>query len=155
MLRSLVGSEMCIRDRLCTAWYLYYSCRRSELCIVNTPLYLILSVIWYVLPENPLDRDIAAYRAYMRNSKPPCDLSRYTVNNELVRPGRGSGEVPIRIYQPQRHDNDKTLLRPVVIWFHGGGFVLGDYVEDIACTKISEVPYYQLHSCNSSHIPSY
>ena len=117
--------------------YFYYSCQRSELCIVNTPIYIILTVLSYVLPENPLDRDITSFREFMRISKPPCDMSRYTVDNQLVRPG----EVPIRIYQGLDNSNN-ALLRPVVIWFHGGGWVLGDYVEDLICTKISEVYYY-------------
>ena len=121
---------------VCTAWYLYYSCRRSDLCLVNTPLYVILTIVSYVLPENPLDRNITSFREQVRTSKPVCDLSLYTVGNEMVRPG----EVPIRIYQPQqRSNNSNALLRPVVIWFHGGGWVVGDYVEDLACTKISEV----------------
>ena len=128
----LIGTPVIVA--VYVAWYLYHSCQRSEMCIVNTPLYVILTMISYVLPDNPLDRNITSFREFMRTNKATYDLSRYIVDNVITQPG----DVPVRIYQPHRL-NHTLLLRPVVIWFHGGGFALGDYEDDVLCTKISEV----------------
>ena len=42
--------------------------------------------------------------------------------NDRKIPGPG-GDLPIRIYQPENHAKDP---RPVVLYFHGGGFYLGN-----------------------------
>jgi acetyl esterase len=48
-----------------------------------------------------------------------------------------AGEIPVRIYRPT-----SSLALPVVVYFHGGGFVIGDIsTHDTVCQRLSgEVP---------------
>ena len=47
-------------------------------------------------------------------------------------PGR-AGDIPVRIYRPE---TDKPL--PVVVYFHGGGFVIGDIAtHDTTCQRLA------------------
>ena len=52
-------------------------------------------------------------------------------------PARDDFEIPLRIYRPRsRPDSDTDV--PVVMWFHGGGWVLGNLVDsDPLCTLIA------------------
>jgi acetyl esterase len=46
-----------------------------------------------------------------------------------------AGEIPVRIYEPARSTGDG---RPVVVWYHGGGWVIGDLdTHDGACRRIA------------------
>jgi acetyl esterase/lipase len=50
-------------------------------------------------------------------------------------PGPGS-ELPIRVYQPREAKPGELL--PVLVWFHGGGFVIGDLdTHDPACRVLA------------------
>ena len=51
-------------------------------------------------------------------------------------PGVGDQLIPVRLYMPTK-DSSSVNLKPVLIWFHGGGFILGNYTnEDSTCAKI-------------------
>ena len=49
----------------------------------------------------------------------------------------------LRLYEPMnytRTDNEEAVLHPVVLWVHGGGFVLGAAEEsDEACHQLSDL----------------
>jgi len=58
----------------------------------------------------------------------------YRTSDRLI-PGPGS-ELPIRIYQPREAKPDERF--PVLIWYHGGGFVIGDLdTHDSACRLLA------------------
>ena len=52
-------------------------------------------------------------------------------------PARDEHEIPLRIYRPRALRDSRTDV-PVVMWFHGGGWVLGNVVGyDPVCTFIA------------------
>ena len=52
-------------------------------------------------------------------------------------PARDDHEIPLRIYRPRALRDARTDV-PVVMWFHGGGWVLGSVVEhDPVCTFLA------------------
>lgn len=52
-------------------------------------------------------------------------------------PARDEHEIPLRIYRPRALRDARTDV-PVVMWFHGGGWVLGNVVNyDPVCTFIA------------------
>ena len=52
-------------------------------------------------------------------------------------PARDDHEIPLRIYRPRALRDARTDV-PVVMWFHGGGWVLGNVVDyDPICTFIA------------------
>jgi acetyl esterase len=52
-------------------------------------------------------------------------------------PARDEHEIPLRIYRPRALRDARTDV-PVVLWFHGGGWVLGNVVDyDPICTFIA------------------
>lgn len=52
-------------------------------------------------------------------------------------PARDEHEIPLRIYRPRALPDARTDV-PVVMWFHGGGWVLGNVVDyDPVCTFIA------------------
>ena len=52
-------------------------------------------------------------------------------------PARDDHEIPLRIYRP-RALRDSARDVPVVMWFHGGGWVLGNVVDhDPICTLVA------------------
>jgi acetyl esterase len=58
----------------------------------------------------------------------------YRSTDRLI-PGPGS-ELPIRIYQPREAKPDERF--PVLIWYHGGGFVIGNLdTHDSACRLLA------------------
>ncbi len=63
---------------------------------------------------------------------PPREMARHDVNA----PTRGGGTVPVRIYSP----SPKTAAVPVIVFYHGGGWVLGD-VEgyDALCSEMAHL----------------
>ena len=52
-------------------------------------------------------------------------------------PARDDHEIPLRIYRPRSLRDARTDV-PVVMWFHGGGWVLGNVVDyDPICTFLA------------------
>jgi len=52
-------------------------------------------------------------------------------------PARDEHEIPLRIYRPRALRDARTDV-PVVLWFHGGGWVLGNVVDyDPICTFVA------------------
>jgi acetyl esterase len=52
-------------------------------------------------------------------------------------PARDDHEIPLRIYRPRALPDARADI-PVVVWFHGGGWVLGNVVDyDPLCTFIA------------------
>ena len=57
------------------------------------------------------------------------------VKRDLVMPGP-AGDIPLRLYDPRQTRESG----PVVVFFHGGGWVLGDFASyDSACAEIARV----------------
>jgi len=113
------------------------ACRSHELCRVDTPLYLITQVARFVLPANPLHFDIVKMRNFTSSSRPAKDFSKHnvTVQHAVAQPGH----VKLRIYAPATKGGTTqaaTTLRPVVLWFHGGGWVVGDGHDDRQCVNL-------------------
>jgi acetyl esterase len=74
--------------------------------------------------------DARAKMASVVGAMPPHPL--YEVERRNV-PGR-HGEIPVRIYRPSSADE-----LPVLVWFHGGGWVLGSLdTHDNLCRQLSE-----------------
>ena len=106
-----------------------------------------------------LDPDAAAvYQAFLESGRPPYDTvspsearelylqARIVTNPEppelksvapLAIPAPG-GTIPARIYTPRRlRQNDK--LAPCLVFFHGGGWVIGDLdSHDVVCRKLAD-----------------
>jgi acetyl esterase len=61
-----------------------------------------------------------AYRLFASMAGPPPEL--HSIENQLI--ARPSGELPIRIYRP------RPGILPVLVWIHGGGWVIGDLETD-------------------------
>lgn len=52
-------------------------------------------------------------------------------------PARDEHEIPLRIYRPRALRDSRTDV-PVIMWFHGGGWVLGNVVDcDPICTFLA------------------
>ncbi|MBM6405817.1 alpha/beta hydrolase [Phycicoccus sp. CSK15P-2] len=52
-------------------------------------------------------------------------------------PARDEHSIPLRVYRPRSAPDSRADL-PVVMWFHGGGWVLGNVVEaDPVCTLLA------------------
>ena len=52
-------------------------------------------------------------------------------------PARDGYEIPLRIYRPRAIRDSETDV-PVIVWFHGGGWVLGNVVNyDPLCTHLA------------------
>jgi acetyl esterase/lipase len=77
--------------------------------------------------------DIAGARAQAARPAAPPDPRLDTTDRTI--PGPGGGEIPIRVYRPRPATAEPTGLE---IWFHGGGWVLGDLDSaDGDCRELS------------------
>jgi acetyl esterase len=56
---------------------------------------------------------------------------------DTVAESEGFPGVPVRVYWPLRQDNSGSGC-PIVVWYHGGGFVIGDlFTADHTCRKLA------------------
>lgn len=83
--------------------------------------------------------DIQAMRSWFKNNKfdlrPRCQPSKapVPVNVGNINAKNGDGEEEkfmIRVYEPQDGSRPEGILRPALIVYHGGGWVLGDPTAD-------------------------
>ena len=76
-------------------------------------------------------RDIAGTRQSLRDAAaafPPYAPANGIVRETLIVPGGGSGpDVELQVVRPEV----RSSAAPAVVWFHGGGFVLGDARESL------------------------
>lgn len=78
-------------------------------------------------------KGVAAARAFNDSRKMPDDILPpiYHVEDSAIL--SETGEIPIRIYRP---NDDREL--PLLMWFHGGGWVLGDLdTGEFKCRKLA------------------
>ncbi|MDX1489551.1 MAG: alpha/beta hydrolase, partial [Acidiferrobacterales bacterium] len=87
-----------------------------------------LPELWELTPQE-------ARAEYLRRTdrlKPDVDIYRFQ-DRDIEGPG---GRIPIRIYTPREPTQDEKL--PVLVWYHGGGYVIGDLdTHDSACRALA------------------
>lgn len=78
---------------------------------------------------------------------------------DLSAPGPEGGELPVRVYEPGPGDGGKEGgegSRPALVWFHGGGFVLGSLDSvDPACRALCVETGRVVVSVNYRHAPEH
>ena len=77
----------------------------------------------YTLTPTEARKILSGLQASSLEKVPPADNPPAEIENKTI-PGGPNGEISIQIVKPQGSDN-KTL--PVVMYFHGGGWVLGGF----------------------------
>jgi acetyl esterase len=84
--------------------------------------------LWKLTPDQAREQ----YRLRVDKLKVKESIHR---SNDRSIPGDG-GVIAIRIYHPR--ENNKGELLPVLVWYHGGGFVIGDLdTHDSACRMLA------------------
>jgi len=87
-----------------------------------------LPELWQLTPDQAREQYL------MRVNKLALKEQIFRTSDRVI-PGPGS-ELPIRIYQPRESKPGERL--PVLVWFHGGGFVIGDLdTHDSACRVLA------------------
>ena len=109
------------------------SCVSHDLCRANSALYALTQAARLVLPANPLQLDVNQMRNFLASSRPAVDFSKHnvTVHHAVAQPGN----VKLRVYAPAGANTARKLV-PVVLWFHGGGWMLGDAQDDAQCVAL-------------------
>ncbi len=84
--------------------------------------------LWQLSPDDAR----AEYRRRTERLKMDVDIHRFE-DRDIDGPG---GNIPIRIYTPRELASGEQL--PVLVWFHGGGYVIGDLdTHDSACRALA------------------
>jgi acetyl esterase/lipase len=103
-----------------------FSSYQSEL---NTPTFIICILAKLFVPTVwPAIDDIVSLAAWRKvvTSAPSIILANQSVIDLSIL-GRENNEIPLRLYVS---NETSVALRPVLLWFHGGGFVVGSYTAD-------------------------
>ena len=84
--------------------------------------------LWQLSPDDAR----AEYRRRTERLMMDVDIHRFE-DRDIDGPG---GSIPIRIYTPRELASGEKL--PVLVWFHGGGYVIGDLdTHDSACRALA------------------
>lgn len=87
-----------------------------------------LPELWQLTPQEAR----AEYLRRTNRLKADVDIYRFQ-DRDIEGPG---GRIPIRIYTPRKPTRDEKL--PVLVWYHGGGYVIGDLdTHDSACRALA------------------
>ena len=87
-----------------------------------------LRELWELTP----DESRAEYRRRANRLKVDVDIHHFE-DRRIEGPG---GDIPIRIYSPRELKSDEKL--PVLVWYHGGGYVIGDLdTHDSVCRGLA------------------
>lgn len=124
---------------------LLVACYKSE---VDTTLLLLSTILGLFIRDvyPAIDNRVAGLEKVrkMINSAPSVLLKGVSVLNLSIN-STANEPLPLRLYRRQTDASigqgqdvpDSSSLRPVLIWFHGGGFVVGNFTtEDPVCSKI-------------------
>jgi len=75
---------------------------------------------------------------------------------DLSAPRPDGGELPVRVYEPDGDGSAGGSDRPALVWFHGGGFVLGNLDSvDPACRALCTEAGRVVVSVNYRHAPEH
>ena len=87
-----------------------------------------IAELWQLTPHDAR----AEYRRRTNRLKVDVDIHRFE-DRDIDGPG---GRIPIRIYTPRDLKPDEKL--PVLVWYHGGGYVIGDLdTHDSVCRALA------------------
>ncbi len=87
-----------------------------------------IAELWQLTPHDAR----AEYLRRTNRLKIDEDIHRFE-DREIDGPG---GQIPIRIYTPREPKPDEKL--PVLVWYHGGGYVIGDLdTHDSVCRALA------------------
>ena len=124
---------------------LLLACYRSEVDSISLIISTILGL--FVRDVYPALDDRAAGLAKVRKmiNSVPSDLSKDVSLLSISINSTANEALSLRLYRRQFNestiggntDSNTSTLRPVLIWFHGGGFVIGNFTnENTLCSKI-------------------
>ena len=119
---------------------IFFSCYQSSL---QTKSFLAGILLKFMVPDifpalDSLD-SLSRVRTLMNDQAAPARSENLTIINLRIE-SAAEHTIPIRLYMP--HDSHSVAesalpLKPVLIWFHGGGFVIGNYSnDDMQCSEI-------------------
>lgn len=84
---------------------------------------------WQLTPDQAREQ----YKQRVERLSPKNEPIHRVDNRKIPGPDRA---IPIRVYTPRERMIGETL--PVLVWYHGGGFVIGDLdTHDGACRRLS------------------
>ena len=117
-----------------------FSCYQSSLQTKSFLTGMLLKLmVPDIFPELDSPDSLAKVRMMMDDGAAPAKFKNLTIMNLRIE-SAAEHTIPIRLYMP--HDSHSVAesalpLKPVLIWFHGGGFVIGNYSnDDMQCSEI-------------------